>query len=151
MRWIRVATGAGALGVMTVSGLAQEPPVLSTQQTIIELERGWNDAVYRQDVDFIDTLLAEEFVVTYDDGERAGRDRELQLVAEFNQAVESATQEDFTVRVYGDTAVVWFTLRLAGWRQGELVELLLNYTDVWVQRDGRWQCVSSQSTRVSEP
>jgi len=26
---------------------------------------------------------------------------------------------------------------------------MLRYTDVWVVRDGRWQCVSSQSTRVA--
>jgi hypothetical protein len=27
--------------------------------------------------------------------------------------------------------------------------LILRYTDVWIVRDGRWQCVSSQSTRVA--
>jgi len=26
---------------------------------------------------------------------------------------------------------------------------MLRYTDVWLVRDGRWQCVSSQSTRVA--
>jgi hypothetical protein len=53
------------------------------------------------------------------------------------------------VKVYRDTAVIWFTLRIVGFRQGERSELTLRYTDVWVIRDGRWQCVSSQSTRVS--
>jgi hypothetical protein len=28
--------------------------------------------------------------------------------------------------------------------------LTLRYTDVWVLRDGRWQCVSTHSTRVGE-
>jgi hypothetical protein len=52
------------------------------------------------------------------------------------------------VRVYRDTAVVWFTLRLVGIKQGQRSEMALRYTDVWIVRDGRWQCVSSQSTRV---
>jgi ketosteroid isomerase-like protein len=53
------------------------------------------------------------------------------------------------VRVYGDTALVWFTLRLVGVKQGQRAELTLRYTDVWVIREGRWQCVSTQSTRVN--
>jgi len=46
---------------------------------------------------------------------------------------------------------VHFTLRLVGLRQGLRLETVLRYTDVWIIRDGRWQCVSSQSTRVASP
>ncbi|MAW64357.1 MAG: hypothetical protein CL473_10310 [Acidobacteria bacterium] len=134
----------------TVTATAsQRPPSDSNQRTLVELERGWNDAVYRQDVAFIEALLADEFMATYDDGSRGDKARELTLTAEFNQQVESATQEDFTVRTFGDAAVVWFTLRLVGIRQGQRAEVALRYTDVWIQRDGRWQCVSTHSTRIS--
>ena len=44
--------------------------------------------------------------------------------------------------------MVWFTLHLVGMRQGQEAEVTLRYTDVWVRRDGRWQCVSAHSTRV---
>jgi len=124
-------------------------PVKSDQQILIELERGWNEAIYRQDAAFVGNLLADEFIATYDDGTRGDRAKELGLVAAFNQQVESATQDEFTVKVYGDTAVVWFTLRVVGIKQGQRAELRLRYTDVWVKRDGRWQCVSSQSTRLT--
>lgn len=120
----------------------------STRDVLIELERGWNDAVYRQDADFVAGLLADEFVATYDDGSRGDKAREVALVAAFNQQVISAVQDEFQVAVYDDTAVVWFTLHLVGMRQGQEAELTLRYTDVWVQRDGRWQCVSTHSTRV---
>jgi len=128
---------------------SQRPPVESDQQVLIELERGWNEAFYRKDVAFIKDLLADEFIATYDDGSRGDKAKEIALAAEFNQAVESAVQDDFTVKVYRDTAVVWFTLRLVGIRQGQRGELTLRYTDVWVMRDGRWQCVSTQSTRAN--
>ena len=128
---------------------ASQRPVESDQDVLIGLERGWNDAFYRKDVAFIEKLLAEEFIATYDDGSQGDKAKELALAAEFNQQVESATQEDFIVKVYRDTAVVWFTLRIVGVRQGQKSELLLRYTDVWVVRDGRWQCVSTQSTRVA--
>ncbi len=129
-------------------GLAAQEPADSVEQTLIELERGWNTAFYDRDVAYLDSILAEDFIVTYDDGTRGDKARELELAESFNQRVVSATQDDFIVQVYGDTAVVWFTLHVVGIRQGQEAELTLRYTDVWVQRDGRWQCVSSQSTRV---
>ena len=128
---------------------SQEPPVKSDQQVLIALEQRWNEAFYRKDVASIKDILADEFIATYDDGARGDKAKELALAAEFNQQVESAVQDDFTVRVYRDTAVVWFTLRVVGVKQGQRAELTLRYTDVWVIRDGRWQCVSTQSTRVN--
>ena len=135
---------------MTVAA-AQQRSVASDQDVLIDLEQRWNAAFYRRDVKFIETLLADEFVATYDDGTRGDKAKELALAAEFNQQVESAVPEDFAVKVYRDTAVVWFTLKLVGIRQGQRSEMALRYTDVWVVRDGRWQCVSTQSTRVNQP
>ena len=149
MRWPRhVLCCVLATAWAVTASAAQRPPVESDQQILIELERGWNEAFYRKDVAFIENILAEEFMATYDDGSRGDKARELALTAEFNQQVVSAIQDEFTVRVYRETAVVWFTLRLVGIRQGERAEVTFRYTDVWVLRDGRWQCVSTQSTRV---
>lgn len=137
-----------ATWVVTTSA-SQGTPVESDQQILIKLERSWNEAFYQKDIAFIQTILADEFIATYEDGSRGDKARELALAAEFNQQVESAVQDDFTVKVYRDAAVVWFTLRIVGIRQGQRAELTLRYTDVWVMRDGRWQCVSTQSTRVT--
>lgn len=128
---------------------AQQAPAESDQETLVKLERGWNEAFYGKDVAFIKNILADEFVATYDDGTRADKAKELALVSEFNQQVTSAIQDEFTVKVYRDTAVVWFTLHVTGLKQGRPSELTLRYTDVWVMRSGRWQCVSTHSTRVT--
>ena len=144
----RLAFACAALATLATAGAAAAQAQPTDEQTLVELERAWNDAFYKKDIEFLDSLLAEEFVATYDDGSLGDRNRELELSAAFNQRVISATQEDFTVRVYGDTGVVWFTLRLVGLRQGQRAEVAFRYTDVWVRRDGRWQCVSTQSTRI---
>ena len=128
---------------------AAQRAVESDQDTLIKLEQGWNDAFYRKDLAFIENLLADEFVAIYDDGSRGDKAKELALARDFNQKVESAVQNDFAVKVYRDTAIVWFTLNVVGIRQGQKAELTLRYTDVWIIRDGRWQCVSTHSTRVS--
>ena len=137
-----------AAACLLASAPAAAQSARSTREALIALERGWNDAFYRRDADFIAGLLADEFVATYDDGSRGDKARELELVAAFDQQVLSAVQDDFRVAVYGDTAVVWFTLHLVGIRQGQEAELTLRYTDVWVRRDGGWRCVSTHSTRV---
>ena len=146
----RVALSIGfVLIVLTIARTAAVQPVKSVQEIIVELERGWNEAFYRKDVKFIERLLADEFVATYEDGSRADKKKELALTEAFDQQVVSAIQDNFTVKVFGETAVVWFTLRLVGVKQGQKAELTLSYTDVWVLRDGDWRCVSAHSTRVT--
>ena len=122
--------------------------VRSDQEILIQLERDWDAAFHRHDVGFIETILADEFIVTYNDGTRGDRAKELAVARDFNQQVDSSTLDDFTVKVYGDTAVVWFTQHLLGPKDGKPLAITLRYVDVFVQRDGRWQCVASQSTKV---
>jgi ketosteroid isomerase-like protein len=128
---------------------AQDQPARSDQQILIQLERDWDAAFHRKDVPFIENILADEFVATYADGSRADKAKELTLAAEFNQQIDSSTLDEFTVRVYGDTAVVWFTQHLVGPSQGVRLELSFRYVDVFLLRGGKWQCVASQSTKVT--
>jgi len=117
-------------------------------QSLIRLERSWNEAFYRKDLAFLDRVLADEFIATYEDGSQGNKVKEISLTKEFNQQVDSAEQGDFIVKMYGDTAVVWFTLRLTGPRQGQPVQVDMRYVDVFVWRANRWQCVSSHSTKI---
>ncbi len=135
--------------VLAIPRTAASQPVKSVQEIIVDLEKGWNEAFYRKDVKFIERLLADEFVATYEDGSRADKKKELALAGTFDQQVVSAIQDNFTVKVFGETAVVWFTLHVVGIKQGQKAELTLNYTDVWVLRNGDWRCVSAHSTRVT--
>ncbi len=136
-------------GWIVSASASQNSPVKSDQENLVELEQAWNAAFYRKDVAFISNVLADEFVATYDDGRQGDKATELALVEAFNQSVESAIQDQFMIRVYRDTAVVWFRLNLVGLRDGERAEVTFRFTDVFVWRDDRWQCVSSQSTKVN--
>jgi ketosteroid isomerase-like protein len=127
---------------------AQSAPVRSDQDIHIQLERDWDAAFHRHDAAFIDRILADEFIVTYDNGVRADRNLELELAKSLNENIESSTMDEFIVKEFGNTAVVWFTLHLVGPVNGERVQNDYRFTDVFVLRDGRWQCVSSQSTRI---
>jgi len=149
MTWRDALIGVLAAAWAVTASASQDRPVRSDQQILIELEQGWNAAFYSKDVRFIENILADEFIATYDDGSRGDKAKELALAAEFNQQIDSSTLDDFTVKVYGDTAVVWFSLHLVGPSQGRRLEMNYRYVDVFVWRAGRWQCVTTQSTKIA--
>jgi ketosteroid isomerase-like protein len=121
----------------------------SDQEILIKLERDWDFAFHHKDVKFIENVLATEFVAIYAEGQRADRAKELENAANFNQQIDSSELDEFVVRIYGDTAVVLFTQKMTGPSKGKQLTLTFRYMDVFVMRDGRWQCVASQSTRVT--
>jgi ketosteroid isomerase-like protein len=123
--------------------------VKSDQQVLIELEQQWDAAFHRGDAKFIETLLAEEFIATYGDGARGDRAKELSLASDQRQQVDSSRLDEFIVKTFGNTAVVWFTQILMGPVNGKPTEVRYRYIDVWVNRGGRWLAVASQSTRLS--
>jgi ketosteroid isomerase-like protein len=145
--WYR--RGLGVLAIVAVAASAASAQrVRSDQDTLIELEQRWDAAFHSHDQKFIETLLADEFVATYGDGTRGDRAKELSLALDFNQQVDSSKLDEFIVKVFGNTAVVWFTQHLVGPVKGKPVAVDYRYMDVWVNRDGKWKCVASQSTRV---
>lgn len=133
-------------GCLTVA--AQTAADRTDAQSLIRLEQSWNEAFYRKDVSFLERVLAEEFIATYEDGSQGDKAKEISLTRDFNQHVDSAEQDEFRVKLYGDTAVVWFSLHLIGPRQGQPVQVDMRYVDVFIWRSNRWQCVSSHSTKV---
>ena len=136
------------LGFVAAGSNALAQRVKSDQDTLIELEERWDAAFHNHDPKFIETLLADEFVATYGDGSRGDKAKELSLALEDKQQVDSSMLDEFIVKVYGNTAVVWFTQHLVGPVKGKPVAVTYRYLDVWVNRDGVWKCVASQSTRV---
>ena len=130
---------------------AQSREVKSDQQILIQMERDWDAAFRGRNPDFIATILADEFIAIYSDGTRGDKAHELSLAANFDSQIESSRLDDFLVKIYGDTAVVWMSQHVVGISQGSRLALTFRYVDVFVLRDGRWQCVSSQSTKVTAP
>lgn len=151
MRTSIVTIVAAVLVAGTAATSAQSRRVQSDQQILEQLERDWDDAFMRKDLKFIESILADEFVVTYGDGVQGDKAAELRNTAEFNQQVDTSELKNFSVRIYGDTAVVRFEKWMTGPSQGKTIEVVYRMFDVFVLRDGRWLCVASQSTKVVRP
>jgi hypothetical protein len=146
-RRVRVLGVVAALLAMSAAAGAQD--VKSDQQVLVELEQLWDAAFHRGDAKYIETLLADEFIATYGDGSRGDKAKELSLASDNRQQVDSSRLDEFIVKTFGNTAVVWFTQFLVGPVNGKPTEVRYRYVDVWVNRGGRWLAVASQSTRLN--
>ena len=93
---------------------SQPVQIQSTEEALIQLERNWDAAFSRKDVAFIANVVAEEFVGTYDDGARGDKAQELENAATFDKRIDSVVLDEFIVKNYGNTAVVWFTKHMTG-------------------------------------
>jgi hypothetical protein len=63
MWYLRAGCVIAIVAVAATAASAQRR-VKSDQETLIELEERWDTAFHNHDQKFIDTLLADEFVVT---------------------------------------------------------------------------------------
>jgi ketosteroid isomerase-like protein len=116
------------------------------KQDLIALEHKWNAAFRRKDIKALDSLMANDIIITYGNGKMANKKQEL---ASFETGIESSSLDDFKVKLHGDVAVVMFRLTAKG-PKFDMTNNQFRYTDVFVKRDGRWQCVVSHNTRVEK-
>ena len=148
-RLLVVTVLLAGIALVPSAARAQERPAPKEADGLIALERQWEAAFLGGDIPFIEKVLADEFHAVYWDGSEGDRTKELTLAAQFNQRIEKSTLSDFSVRFYSEIAIVSFTRTLAGISQGKPLEIPYRFTDAFVWRDGRWQCVSTHSTRIA--
>ena len=133
--------------VAAAPALAQSPSGRSEQE-IRALEKRWNESRVRADVGALDALLAAEWTVTHGDGTI---DTKAQYLADLRSGDRKffgdVKQDEFTVRVYGDTAVVAGISDSKVEYKGKPSGGALRFTRVYVKRGARWVMVVSHATR----
>ena len=121
------------------------------KQAIIELKHRSNDAVVRRDFAELRRVEGEDFVVTYPDGRLGTRDQELADFETGKVRIVSATADDLTVRLYEHTAILLGRQKITAQSGDQSISGVYRFTDVLLNRDGKWQFVASQSTPLAGP
>ena len=110
------------------------------------LAAAWVDG----DHQFIESVLADDWSVTDLSGRVLTKEEVLrEAFSSDERQVASMEIDDIRVRPFADWAIVTGRTQAAGEYQGETVEVKLRFTDVFAQRDGRWQAIASQATLIS--
>jgi|ERR1044071_1681447 ketosteroid isomerase-like protein len=123
------------------------------EQALMQMERDWSAAYLSHDTAVVARILADDYLGTDGRGVMTDKAQEIEdaRAADANRKVLSEFIDDMKVRLYGDTAIV--NGRTTEKLEINGKELIIQYrrTDVFVKRNGRWQCVSFHGSRILAP
>jgi len=118
------------------------------EQDIRAMEKLWNESRVRADVAALGALLDDSWTVTHGDGTINTKAEYLaDLKSGARKFFADVKQDDFTVRVYGDTAVAAGLSDSKVEYKGKPSGGALRFTRVYMRRDGRWVMITSHATR----
>jgi ketosteroid isomerase-like protein len=117
------------------------------EEELLKLEKAFAEAIVKNDLEGIGRLVTDDWIIIDPDGGIVDRARFFEVIKSGALTHEMMESEDFRVRVYRDSAVVTGVTRTKGKFMGEEFSTQERATDVFVKRDGRWQCVLTDLTR----
>lgn len=123
-------------------------PPYSTPALVEELtkiEESWNEATLKKDAKTLDLILAEEYTYTDDNVELNNKQQSISDVTTGKtKFLAPAVLSDIQVSEYGPIAVVRGKNTVKATYNGKNTSGTYRFVDVFVWRDGRWQCVSTK-------
>jgi ketosteroid isomerase-like protein len=110
---------------------------------VLALEKKWNDVYKRSDIAAMDALLADDFIITVEDGSTFSKPGYIAHNGDSAVHVTISEMSDLQVRMHGNTAVVTGAYHEKGTENGKPYEYRDRFTDVWMNMNGRWQVIVS--------
>jgi ketosteroid isomerase-like protein len=123
-------------------------PVASVEE-FTRIENEWNNAIFKKDAKTLDLLYAKEYTYTDPTGKVFDKQQDISEAISPNYKLEDpAVINDINVNLYGNVAVVKGLYTGKATLNGNDISGTSRFVDVFVMRDGRWQCVSTQSSKL---
>lgn len=119
--------------------------------TVRALELKWTESYRQRNIDNLSSLLAENFVITVEDGNVYSKTGYISHTADAKVHVQIAEMSDLKVRLHGNTAVVTGAYHEKGESEGRPYEYHDRFTDVWMKAAGKWQVISSHYSVPFKP
>jgi uncharacterized protein DUF4440 len=139
----------GLVLLTALAGNAQTAASSEAQQArILALESAWNQAVMQKDSKALAPLLDEELIYIDDNGSVMNKARYLADVQSPQPRLLHIMNESMQVRFFAGSAVVIGICREQGVRNGKAYVFRDRFVDTWIERNGSWICVASQSTLI---
>ena len=106
----------------------------------------WDKALVAKDRAGIEANMAPDFRQIRGGGNMVGREEFIKDVLDPAFSMEPYTVEDFEIRIFGDAALAYGRIRMAGKDGAERWSSHFRYIDTYVRRGGQWKVVSVQIT-----
>ena len=116
----------------------------SPEAAILTLEKRWTDAYKLRNISLMTSMLADDFIITVEDGNIYGKMGYMAHTADTSTQVDVAEESDLKVRMHGTVAVVTGAYHETGTSKGKRYEYRDRLTDVWMKIDGQWRLIAAQ-------
>ena len=129
----------------TVSNRAEEGG--NTGDLIKRLERDWETGISTHDPSVVERLVADDFVGVSSTG-RIGDKLTLLYEAKRDKNVyKTASARQLVVHTYGTkvAVVLGLTKESGTTASGRPFDHTYRFTDTWMERDGKWQCIAAHA------
>ena len=145
---MKTATLILFLGVLACRfSLAQTP----AQQEVLQFERDACKAFLEADVAALERVLTPDFTLTLSNGEVNTRADEIDELRSGKVHYDVFENYDMLARPYGDgVAVVLGKTRVKGTADGKAFDRVVQFTDMLIKRDGRWQLAAGHVSRIEK-
>jgi ketosteroid isomerase-like protein len=138
-------------------GNVAETVVLSAQArktveaTLKEMENQWQAAIVAHDQAAVDSLVAPDFAGINPEGKFVNKSAIIAQVKNDKDTYATSKNEKLNVHIYGaNVAVVTGSVRSKGTSKiGQAFDRAYRFTDTWMEREGKWQCVASQDSLLN--
>lgn len=125
---------------------------------VLKLDREWANVIKTRDVEAMRRIEADDVILTYPDGAIGTKAEDIRDVEAGNLSADSLEFLDTKVKVLNaDAAVVTGRSVIKNGKykrpDGKQIDISGEYrfTDVFARRNGTWQVVASQATKIQEP
>jgi ketosteroid isomerase-like protein len=124
-----------------------EPPSsrATDAETVVQLDSEYQSAVARSDAAVMDRILAEDFLLVTGSGKRFTKAELLAEARDGRIVYELQQDENQTVRVWGETAVITALLSAKGTEDGKPFAYRVWFSDTYARFPDGWKYVYGQS------
>jgi len=137
------STDNGAFWKHWCTAVIEKTGEADDKQELIQLQQEWCRAEAARDGAALGRLLANEYVLVISDGIPLTRAQLISEVESGQSPSGGLAVEGTTVRLYGDMAVV---KGIAKWSDAGGTRHQTLFTETWLKRDGRWQCLATHES-----
>ena len=148
------ATAAKPATSAKTSTAAAAAPAATKMNTknmsVKDMENAWEAAVMKHDYATLDGFVAADFTGISSKNKFVGRGDVLSEAKKDKDTYKSAKNEKLNVKMYGNnvTVVTGRAREVGTGKDGKAFDRTYLFTDTWMNRGGKWQCVASHISKI---
>ena len=129
---------------------AAAPNAAAKNMSVKDMENAWEAAVGKHDAASVEGFIAADFMGVSSKNKFTNRSDVIDEFKKDKDTYKSAKNEKLNVKMFGPsvTVVTGRAREVGTGKDGKAFDRTFLFTDTWMMRGGKWQCVASHITKI---